>query len=52
VFVIRGASNEGSVYRVYAGPQDSREAADGLAKQLAKEGQSVMVVDLAGQQGD
>jgi cell division septation protein DedD len=51
VFVIRGAASSGSVYRVYAGPRDTRKEAEALAQRLAKEGQSVMVIDLAGQQG-
>ncbi|MGI9291351.1 MAG: SPOR domain-containing protein [Gammaproteobacteria bacterium] len=51
VFVIRGSSSSGAVYRVYAGPRDSREAADELAVRLAREGQSVMVVDLSGSDG-
>jgi cell division septation protein DedD len=51
VFVIRGAASSGAVYRVYAGPKDTRKEAEALAQRLAKEGQSVMVIDLAGQQG-
>jgi DedD protein len=46
VFVVQGAVAGGSVYRVYAGPRDSRSEAEKLAGQLAKEGQSVMVVEL------
>ena len=51
VFVIRGSSANGSVYRVYAGPRDTRTAAEELATKLKKEGQSVMVVDLAEREG-
>jgi cell division septation protein DedD len=52
VFVVRGSATAGSVYRVYAGPKETRKEAEALAKRLAAEGQSVMIVDLAGRQGD
>ena len=51
VFVIRGSSASGSVYRVYAGPRDTRKAAEELAARLRKQGQSAMVVDLAEREG-
>ena len=52
VFVVRGSASAGSVYRVYAGPKNTRKEAEALAKRLAAEGQSFMVVDMAGRQDD
>jgi DedD protein len=46
VFVVKGAAAAGEVYRVYAGPKETRADAEQLAARLAREGQSVMVIDL------
>jgi DedD protein len=51
VFVVQGVATAGAVYRVYVGPKDSRREAEGLAARLAADGQSVLVVDLAGSAG-
>ena len=51
VFVIKGAGPSGAVYRVYVGPEKTRPAAETLAAKLAKEGESVLVVDLTGKKG-
>lgn len=51
VFVVRAATKNLQVYRVYAGPEDSRELAGGLAETLQRRGHSVMVVELNDQRG-
>jgi DedD protein len=51
VFVVRAATDNLQVYRVYAGPEDSRERAGGLADRLRRKGHNVMVVELDKQRG-
>jgi len=51
VFLTRAAASSGAVYRVYAGPRPTRDAADKLSAVLAGSGRSVMVVDLNAQGG-
>lgn len=51
VFIVRAATTTLQVYRVYAGPEDSREQAGGLAERLQGKGHAVMVVELDGQRG-
>jgi DedD protein len=46
VFVIRASSSGAAVYRVYSGPESSREKAGALAGKLKAAGHNVMVVDL------
>lgn len=46
VFVIRASSSGAAVYRVYSGPESSREKAGTLAGKLKAAGHNVMVVDL------
>ena len=48
VFVIRASSSGAAVYRVYSGPESSREKAGVLAGKLKSAGHNVMVVDLGG----
>ncbi len=48
VFVVKGVSGGGTIYRVYSGPEDSRAAAGELAGKLQGSGHSVMVVQLGG----
>ncbi len=48
VFVIRAASAEGAVYRVYSGPENSRDKAGSLASQLKAVGHNGMIVKLGG----
>jgi DedD protein len=50
-FVVRGAAANGSIYRVYSGPEATRDAADQLAGKLKSAGYSVMVVELGGANG-
>lgn len=46
VFVIRGQSTGGALYRVYSGPEESREAAGALASRLQGKGYKGIVVQL------
>jgi len=48
VFVISASSSGAAVYRVYSGPESSREKAGALAGKLKSAGHNVMVVDLGG----
>jgi cell division protein FtsN len=51
VFVIRAATDNLQVYRVYAGPEGSREQAGELAERLQRKGHSVMIVELDNKRG-
>lgn len=51
VFVVRGRSGAGTIYRVYSGPAESREQAGELAAKLKSGGYSVMVVELGDDRG-
>lgn len=46
VFVVKGRSGAGTIYRVYSGPAESREQAGEMAAKLKSGGYSVMVVEL------
>ncbi len=50
-FVVRGSAAGGPVYRVYSGPEATRETADKLAGKLKSAGYNVMVVELGGANG-
>jgi len=48
VFVVRGSSSAGDLYRVYSGPAQSRDAAGDLAARLQSKGYKGIVVQLDG----
>lgn len=45
-FIQQGRSGTTDLYRVYSGPEGSREAAEALSRRLSAEGYSVMVTEL------
>lgn len=47
VFVQSASSSAGSVYRVYAGPRPTRDAAENLTATLAKSGYDGIVIDMS-----
>jgi len=51
VFVVKGRSGAGTIYRVYSGPAESRDDAGERAAKLKSAGYSVMVVELGGDRG-
>ncbi|MBT8422861.1 MAG: SPOR domain-containing protein, partial [Gammaproteobacteria bacterium] len=50
VAVIRGRASSGTIYRVYSGPEESRDSASDLAGRLADKGYQGIIVFLPGDQ--